>query len=262
MRNNAFTLTLTTLVAGIFGFFLRWLQNLNGFDDNGLAVPGASIATVFLVYSILILAVFMVEERFYFRKLNRSSLSAEALATPHFALTAVFWVMAGLMVIACLILMFSSDFARYPTMQRIMSALGIFAGLCLPFIPNRKTQSEDNSAGAIAAIIPVLFYSLWLVTAYRIESENPVLWSYAPEILAIIAALVGFYYLAAYFYGRAKPGRCLVMLQLAAYLCICTLMDEHSGAEKLVFGVTAAAMLVFQYILIYNAEKAPKSEEN
>lgn len=256
MRNNAFVLTLTTFVAGIFGFFLRWLQKLNGFEaDTGLAIPGAVTAIVFSVYSLLALALFIFLVRFYFLKRKPSTTALEALRVPNIIPTAIMWVLAAIMVISCVVLMFGSDFARYPTMQRMMSAVGIFAGIALPFILSRKTSGEETGIGSIAAVIPVLFYCLWLVTAYRIESENPVLWSYAPEILAIIAATVAFYYIAAYFYGRAKPGRCLVMLQVAAYLCLCTLMDEHALTEKLLFGATAAAMLVFQYVILDNAEE-------
>ena len=55
MQKNAFTLTIATFVAGIFGFFLRWLQNMNGFDDAGLAIPGATISVTVTVYTILVL---------------------------------------------------------------------------------------------------------------------------------------------------------------------------------------------------------------
>ncbi len=259
MRNNAFYLTVATFVVGIFGFFLRWLQNLNGFDDGGLAIPGAGITTAFLVYSVLVFLAFLLEERVYLRKLGRGETAAEALHCPGFIVTALAWVIAVGTVIACLVLMFSSDFARFPTMQRIMSALGIFAGLSLPFIFVRKSEAEESAA--IAAVLPVLFGSLWLITAYRVESENPEVWAYAPAILAIIAALIAFYYIAAYFFRRAKPARCLVALQTAAYLNICTLMDEHSGAETLLFAMIAAAMLLFEYVIIHNASPVSKTVE-
>ena len=260
MRNNAFVICLTTLVVGIFGFFLRWLQTLNGFDENGLAIPGAATAIVFLVYSVLALGAFALVLRFYLRGKRAPTLASGAFRAPNAIPGLVMWVLAVLMVIACLVLMFSSDFARYPTMQRLTSALGIFAGLCLPFIIKAKAEgenkAEDKGPAAIAALIPVLFCSLWLVTAYRVEAENPVLWSYVLEILGIIAAAVSFYYIAAYFYGRANPARCLFTLQLAVYLCLTTLMDEHAFAEKLLFGVLAAVFLVFEYLIFSNIGEA------
>jgi len=255
MRNNAFTICLTTFVAGIFGFFLRWLQTLNGFDENGLAIPGAATAAVYLVYSVLALCAFALILRFFTGKKVLSDKATEALRTENAIPTLVMWVIAAVMAIACLVLMFSSDFARYPTMQRLMSALGIFSAVSLPLIIRRKAEGEDGGIASIAAVLPVLFGCLWLITAYRVESENPVIWSCALEILAIVAVTLSFYYVAAYFYGRAKPFRGIVMLQLAVYLCMCTLMDEHTGAEKLLFGCLAAAFLVMEYVLLSNMKE-------
>ncbi len=261
MRNNAFTICLTTFVVGIFGFFLRWLQTLNGFDEEGLAIPGAATAVVYLVYSLLALCVFVFIAHVYLRKKSLSDKAAEALYVDNFIPGALMWAVAVVMAVSCIVLMFSSDFARYPTMQRMMSALGIFSALCLPFVLRRKAGSEDGGVGGIAAVIPVLFGCLWLITAYRIESENPVLWSCALEILAIVASTLSFYYVAAYFYGRAKPARGIVMLQAAVYLCMCTLMDNHSGAEKVLFGCLAAAFLVLEYVLLSNVKEKEEKEE-
>lgn len=260
MQKNAFTLTIAAFVAGIFGFFLRWLQNLNGFDDAGLAVPGAAISTVVVVYSILVVLLFFLEERFYFRKLKRSEIAAEALALPSFIIKALLWAAGIILVIGSLIYMFSSDFSRFPAMQRITGALGIFAGLCLPFLCQRKNAAQEGGSAMISSLIPVVFACFWLVTAYRIESENPVIWAYAPHILAIIALLLGFYYIAAYSFRRAKPSRCLFFLQCSAYFGIFTLMDQLATAETFMFIACSGASLIFQYVIIHNGENAAKED--
>ena len=258
MRNtNAFTLCLVSFVAGIFGFFLRWLQLLNGFED-GLAIPGATIATVFALYSLVVVLLFAGINLLLLKKRSFSTDPCVALTAGNIIPRLIMWAVAALMAIACLILMFSSDFARYPTMQRLTAALGIFAALCLPFLL-RKKGSEEAGFSSSAALIPVLFGCLWLVTAYRVESENPILWSYVLEMLAIVAVTLSFYYIAAYFYGRAKPLRCVFSMQISTYLCMCTLMDSHSLGEKLLFGCLAAAMLVLEFVLFCSAaEKADK----
>lgn len=261
MQKNAFTLTIATFVTGIFGFFLRWLQNMNGFDDAGLAIPGASISVTVTVYTILVLILFFLEERLYLRKLGRSGEAGEALALPSFVIKVLLWAAAAFMVIGSLIYMFSSDFSRFPTMQRITGALGIFAGLCFPFICKRKNAFQEGGASMAGVIVPVAFACFWLVTAYRIVAENPILWSYAPRILAIIAILLAFYYIAAYAFHRAKPARCIFFLQSSAYFGIFTLMDKLSTAETFMFIACSAVSLIFQYVIINNAEKAAKSAE-
>ena len=260
MRANAFTLSLAAFVAGIFGFFLRWLQNLNGFNDKGLPVADAKITGVFLVYSLIVVVFFFLEEKLFFKKLSRSPLAAEAFYKPNIIVRALAILVAAIMIIGSLIFMFSSDFARYPGMQRITGALGIFAGICIPLMLSGKDE-KDGGYGSVASLIPVLFCCLWLVTAYRVQSENPIRWSYAPAILAIIALLVAFYYVSAYFYGRAKPARCFFALQLAVYLCMVTLIDGHSLGEILFFGSGAAAGLIVLYVLLGSAMKdIPKIE--
>ena len=254
MRANAFTLSLAAFVAGIFGFFLRWLQNLNGFDDKGLPVADAKITTVFLAYSAIVVIFFLLEEKLFFKKLNRSPLASEAMANPGFIIRALGILVAAALIIGSLVFMFSSDFARFPGMQRLTGALGIFAGICFPFILSGKNE-KDGGYGSLACLVPVLFCCLWLVTAYRVQAENPIRWVYAPAILAIIALLVAFYYVAAYFYGRAKPGRCIFALQMAVYLSMVTLIDSHSLGELLLFGSCAAACLCVIFVLINNAMK-------
>lgn len=261
MQKNAFTLTISSFVAGIFGFFLRWLQNLNGFDDGGLAIPGAGISVTVTVYTILVLVLFFLEEKFYLRKLNRGNTPAEALALPSFIIKLILWAAAFFMVIGSLIYMFSSDFSRFPTMQRITGALGIFAGLCLPFICQRKKAFQEGASAIATVVIPIAFACFWLVTAYRLQSENPILWSYAPHILAIVSILLGFYYIAAYTFSKANPGRCVFFLQCAAYLGIFTLMDKLSAAETFMFIGCSAASLIFQYVIIYNGEKGAAATE-
>ena len=57
MRKTALTLTVSTLVLGIFGAFLRWLQTMSAFEkETGFSVPGAGTTVVFVIYSILAIA--------------------------------------------------------------------------------------------------------------------------------------------------------------------------------------------------------------
>ena len=68
MRKDALTITLTTLVLGIFGAFLRWLQNMNLYDEEGLAARGAGISIVLMVYILLSAAVLVLIVRLWLRR--------------------------------------------------------------------------------------------------------------------------------------------------------------------------------------------------
>lgn len=260
MRANAFTLTLASFVAGIFGFFLRWLQNLNGFTEDGLLDANASISGVFLVYSIIVVLAFALEERIFFRRLPRSSLAAEALAMPNFIVRALSWLVGAVLIIGSLVFMFTSDYAPYPAMQRVTGALGIFSGVAVPFIVGGKDE-KSGGHGSVASLLPVLFCCIWLVSSYRVDAQNPIRWDYAPALLAIIALLLSFYYIAAYYYKKANPARCLFALQTASYLSICVLIDKRPLSEVIIFGACAAACLCLQFTILHNALKARDAAE-
>ena len=255
MRKDAFNLCLTTAVLSAFGFFLRWLQNMKAFEpDTGLAIAGAKTSIAFIIYSLAALALLIAADRLYLGR--RASLQAapESLQCPTVLHKAVLWLCAVVSAIAWLVLMFTADKADFPTLQRVTAALGILASASLPFIfPSAKAE-EGKTLAATAAIIPVLFCCVWLVCDYRVHSENPVRWEYVVQMLAILALTMSFFHLAAFFYNKAKPGTCLIFCQAAAYLCTCTLIDDHSAVKKLVFAVMLLVMLAAQFILIENAK--------
>ena len=145
-------------------------------------------------------------------------------------------------------------------MQRIFSALAILAGVSLPFLLGRNASRSD-SIGGTAGVVTVLFACFWLVFSYRVNSEDPVLWGYCVEILAIAATTLAFYQLTAYFFGRAKPSRALFLVQLAAFLDITTLSDERALGFTAIFAACAVFLLMAAFILISNLREKPEEDE-
>ena len=52
MRNNALTICCGVCVAGAFGVFTRWMQDLTAFDEHGLYVRGNIWGAVLLLLCI------------------------------------------------------------------------------------------------------------------------------------------------------------------------------------------------------------------
>ena len=257
MRKDALPLMLSTLVLGIFGAFLRWLQLMNIFDEaTGLARRGAPISIVYIVYSVVAVAMMLCIVKIWLRRYDRSLDAGNALhcftAVPSIAL----WVFAAAFAAAALFTMFAANDTRNPMIQRVFGAAGIIAGCCMPFLLSKRESRTENPMARSAVIYLVLFYCLWLIYSYKVHSEDPVLWSYAPEILAVCASVGAFYYIAAYFYGRAKSDAALFTVQLAAFLNICTIFDERAFWLNVMFGVTAALMLMLEFILIANMRES------
>lgn len=208
-----------------------------------------------MVYCAAAVAVIVFLMLAWLRRYDRPEDPAAALRCLTRLPAALAWLLGAVILLSALILMFSADSSRIPVMQRIFSALAILSGASLPFILGKKGSEEANPNGGIASVVPVLFACFWLVFSYRVNAENPVLWAYCVEILAIAATALAFYYIAAYFYCRAKPDRALFTVQLAAFLDITTLADERALGISVIFAAVAAFLLLTEFVLIENLKE-------
>ena len=261
MRKTALTLTVSTLVLGIFGAFLRWLQTMNAFDkETGFPVPGAGTTVVFVIYSILVLAAFIVVTLVWLGRWQRGTDAESALRCDSLFPLAAGWVLCAAFAAASCILLFSAGQSRYPLGQRLFGGFGILAGLSIPFLFGKKGGSGAGPLGRSAATVLTLFYCYWMVFTYKLDSEDPILWHYALEILAVVAATAAVYFIAGHFYGSGHGGRTLIAVQIGVYLNICILFDERGTALNVLLGVTAALLLLLEYILISNLTE-PIGEE-
>ena len=217
MQKNAVTATVATLVMGIFGAFLRWLQNTNLYDsDTGLAAPRAPISFAFLLFSLVMFAV---------------------------------------MAIGGIGLMFSAGASEAPVLQRLLGAAAIVAGAAFPFLPGRILGGTNPLSKPASLILP-LFYCVWLVFIYRSNLDNPVLWAYAPEVFAVVATILAFFYIAGCFYGRKTCNAALIAAQIAVYLDLSVLSDELRTLLKAMLIATALMLLLLEYMMISNLTKS------
>lgn len=246
-------LTVATLIMGVFGAFLRWLQNMSIFEaDTGLAKSGASISFVLVFFSLLMFAGMIAAVELLLRPFEKPETAADALHTNTLIPGILAWVCAAIYAVCALRLMFSAGETSYAVFQRLFGAAGIIAGACFPFLLGRGTETKPGTISVAAATYLPLFCSFWLVFAYRVNGENPVLWAYAPGALAIAATTLAFYHVCAWFYHRANPKAALVFLQLAAYLDILTLADERAIEKSAMYFACAGMMLLLEFVALRN----------
>lgn len=256
MRKNALTILLVTLVLGVFGAFLRWLQTRNIFEEEtGLAVPGAPISIIYVIYSLLALAAIAAVVLVWLRTYRSATAPAEAFLCTTAVPRILGWVLAAVYVLSALAALFGADGTRFPMFQRIFGAVAIFGGLCIPFV-TPKRGGVFGSASRAASVILTLACCFWLVFAYKQSAESPVIWAYAPEMLALAATTLGVYEIAAFFHDRAKPVRTLVLVQWAAFLDLSVIFDSRSLSLTVMLGVCAALMLLTAFLLISNLKES------
>jgi hypothetical protein len=115
-----------------------------------------------------------------------------------------------------------------------------------------RRQRAAGNLGCLIAAVPVLFFCFWLIVSYKENADDPVLWDYAIEILAIASSALAFYYVAGYLFYRAKPMRAVYFVLLAAFFCTMTLIDRRSLGASLIFAASALSFFVLGWILIRN----------
>lgn len=244
----------TTLVLGVFGAFLRWLQNAGAYDpETGCITPWHGTTIALLLYCVFAVALLLAIDLLWLRRYVRSS-DAAALRCASRLPAVLSWICAGAFVLAACILMFSAAQSRYPLAQRLLGAFGILAGLSFPFLPG-KQDGSGHVLGRTAASALTLFCCFWLVCSWRSHSENPEVWVFVMEILAIAASTVAFYYIAAYHFGAGRGGRALPAVQLAAFFDLVTLFDARSTVQRLMILVFAGMLLLLETLLIGNLEE-------
>ena len=248
MQKDALKIVLVTAVSAVFGAFLRWLQLLNAFDaESGLFARGAKTTPVLAVYMLLAAALFAAVAYLLRREYAASSDPAEAFAAPEKLKNTAGLVCAVLAAVVGVVLMLSASNMPHPGFERVFAAGCIFAAAALPLF-----LSGNGGVRGVGGSVITVFFALWLVYSYRCSAEDPALWKFLPEVLAILSAMLAWFHLTAYSYGRAKPFSALFWVQAAAFLNIVTLSDERGALRQVLFLLTAAIMLAAEYLLCRN----------
>lgn len=250
MRKDALTMVLITSVAGVFGAFFRWLENINAFEpDTGLMLPFAKTTVILAACLIAAAAAFAVLAVVWTKRFACDKTPAALLAHGAFPDLLCKFFGAALIVLG-VVFMFSAPEQTHPTMERLFAAASIFCGVSLMFVTVRP--GLPDSASRSAALVPVLFGCVWLVCCYKNNAEDPVVWSYLVELLAVAATVMAWYELAAYHYSRAKPAAALFFVQAAAFMNLTTLADSRPALMTAMFVMQAALMLMYEFTLVEN----------
>ncbi|MCL1828701.1 MAG: hypothetical protein FWG32_04305 [Oscillospiraceae bacterium] len=244
MRKHVTVTLCFTCTAGAFGVLFRWLQLRTAFEaETGLPIAGAWTNTVVIALSLFMAALLLFLTAFSAKKRTGGSTAAKLPAE-----SVVFSVVS---LIACIsaaagavLLFFSASNSFEPSVTRAFSVLALAAGISFPAFVSSSKQSSGFFT-CLLALIPVIFCSYWLIVSYRDHAANPVIWEFAFEILAISASILGFFFVAGYPCGTPKPLASFYFCNLAAFLCIITLVDARPFAQSLILFSLALVELLY-----------------
>ena len=252
MQKESWQHTLIAVVFSAVCLMLRWLQNMIVYDaQTQLPASGSALSWLLaILYAVSAAVLFLAARRF--RRVYMPTEPEEALAEAPKLLLGLLGA-AGLgAAFGCVLLYFTGG----GTAMRITALLGLLAVpalLLFPLLP------RWGGLGAALSLAPVLFFSVWLVVAYRDNAVNPVVWDYGPLILAVASALFAAYQLAGYLFYRVQPVRAVFAASLAPVCGLTILMDETAGAARVILASWAVGLLAIRWLLIKNMY-APRDE--
>ena len=116
-------------------------------------------------------------------------------------------VLGALLAVGGAWLMISSGTLSSPGLQRVLAALTIVTGAAFIWQMLSIGDGETTSGTVVCASMPIVLLAFWLIVSYKVNIINPTISAYAVEILALCAALIAFYELAGFAYGRPKATR-------------------------------------------------------
>ena len=266
MRNNALTICCGVCVAGAFGVFTRWMQDLTAFDEHGLYVRGNIWGAVLLL--LCIAAAGAMLGAIWYLKNHERLVSPAGFGAAHAGggviRRAAWLIIAVFMAVACFALLLTAGSSQYASLLRVLALLGLLADAGFAGMAAAGGRGEKESSGAsplvcLACVLPVAFCCFWLVVSYRQDAATAVVWRYGPEISAIACSLLAFYYLAGHAFGRPRAYTAMFFCACGAFLCFTALPDSRLMALQLLLAGSALMQLFFLASLAANLRRAPEA---
>lgn len=249
MRKKSFELCGFTVVMGIFGAFLRWLQATSVFEpETGLARPNAfmSYALALIILATAAALIFWVRS---LKNLSHPDKYPEVMAREASAYPLVAIILGALIALGGVMTTIGSLQSR--SIFDLIS--GLLAIVCAISLTMLIRNAQKNGSGAkFFSLAIVLFLCFWLVATYKACSSDPVIWHFAPRLLAVSASLLAFFYVAGFAFERPRFLSTLYFCQLSSFLCIITLADPLPLAEKIIFLSLALSTQLISLALINN----------
>lgn len=264
MQKRSLEINCYVVGAGAFGVLFRWLQDQLAFDDAGLAEQSVFNYLVPVLLLAALVAYVRLVNRVQDEKLYVPREFCEALFNPGRLFIVLRWLVGAVMCAGAALLMIASETDKNVDMMRVLALLGFFTGLSFPLLLGEANYEAVEHLGLtrLYAVLPVVFYAMWLVLSYKENAYNSVVWDYSIEIATICVAMMAFFRVAGFAYGVVDSRKCLINIMIGATMCIMSLADERYMGMQLMLVSSAAMLVLYNWILIMNMKKKkPRPKE-
>ena len=246
--------------AGAFSVFIRWLQTMLAYNDEGLVdssvfnflVPAIAVASAILFRSFIKK---FQKERYF---INEDFF--EAFKNDSKVYSVLRWLVGIIMIVGSLMLLMECEVDREAKFLRVLAGLGVLSGIAFPILLESANKPHVTKPGTICFLsaLPIVLFCFWLVTCYKINAINPVLWDYSMEVITIVICILSFFYMAGFPYSVQKPWRAMFFAMLGCSLCIMMMADERYMGMELMYLGSAAMQLYYVWVMICNFAQKEK----
>ena len=246
--------------AGAFGVFARWMQLQLAYNEEQL--PDKSAWNVIVVLLIIAAAAvffnFVKKMRDEGKYLPESFFEAFKNEGKLYAFCR--WFIGLVMIAGSILLLATCELDKDAAFLRVLSVFGVLTGVAFTLMMTaaNKPHVVGKSSLAFLGFVPILFFAVWLVTAYKQNSINPVEWDYLVEILAVCVSMCAFFRIAGYAYGTPNEYRTMAMCMLGAMTCIMNLPDGRYLGQQVMFIAAAMMMIMINWVMVANLKQKEK----
>lgn len=265
-----------TLVLGGLGAFLRYWQLTTAFEETqGFHISGSPASLVLAAFLLLAAALFLLmayqtsalpQEK---KRISRwDFVFAAGKNMPYMAAM----TLAGLLTLAAAPFLFQ-EAARLMAIRKATGdgdngLLQVVLGLCvipacMAAVVTARGAYRMNGRGKEngALLLPALLSCLWLLEAYRANAANPVIWHYAPLLLAVAFGLLFHLDCAGLAFERGHARRMLWLAAMTVVASAVALASAPGKAMMLLLGGQMLTALAALWVAPANLRHPPAAEQ-
>jgi len=264
MHKKSLEITCYVGGAGAFGVFARWLQDQMAFDEAGLnepsvwnfLVPLLMIATLVMAYRF---ARDFRRERYYLAEDYR-----KALANDSRLYSFLRWSIGLIMCAGAVLLLISSETDRNAELLQILSVLAFLTGLSFPLLMSGVCREEELPRNFLCflSVLPILLFAFWLVTSYKMNDINSVVWAYVIELITVSVGMIAFFRVGGFVFDTPQPFKAMTWAMFGAFMFIMALADERYMGMQLMLLSAALMLIYYNWVMIANMEQKPAPVNN
>ena len=257
MRKIGFSMAALAVLAGIVGFFLRYLEVNTIFDSyTGLALRWAPISLALIGLSVVTVGLLLLLSL----RIPPRRISSFQAAFGNSWPTGLLLALLGFCVIflATLEALYLAESGSVSVMTYLQAGSALLSGFCLAYMAMKGPKGGD--VAPVASALPVSWICLWLISFHITNASNPVLLEYAYMFFALAFLLLALYYIASFAFLQDKSKKLLFCSPVALYFIGVTMGDPHPSYHRGLLLCLAATLLIYHITLTVNLSRSPPDE--